>query len=1246
MQAASRGFGEDPDFDAFEAMREAGLESHWRYFRRARSADEFEHMQGVLGEEIDRRRKREAYDGWVAPMLGHMLATPEALASMVFIPGRMGYGAIRSGLGVAGVVGAFEGAAEIMRQHHDPLATPAEGFINVGATMMFAGAIGAGLGHLGARQVNRMAAQAAEEIAAAGGVARFTDRLAFGDEVAAVNRVTPQRFEAEAPEGMRDSGVYFNRDTREVVMDSGRVARSFAEGGPERLGLDPETVPNASAWGEFLIRYEVERAALARDVARPPSMWSPASSGLPRSSLRALNEALGGDGLQAAIERAALTGDYSALTSVRGIGQARAERLVTSWAEWDAAARAQGGGPAPTDGVALDRALEGYRAWRQDNRRELQSRVATAISRLADSPYKRVHRNAADRETLDLVDAIAADAYIASVGNASGRSIGASIAMEIPELTRGRTMGLYDAESAAYAAYRGLPSDPRFAGASVARYDPRGQAQAGDAQQAKMSIEEFRRAASRAWIRGERSGNEHVDRYADAIGRFYKSFEDDLHQVNLTNRPSLERRIVALEDQLARQEQVRGDVLGRAEQRGATGPQQELLVRLNREIDETAVELDLLRERSSSSATPTRSDNYFTRIWSRPMARQYPNTFKRIIREQFQRHPEGWVWKTLPDGSRRLERTKFDMSPDALNKRVDEFYNDLVAGRSWESQTQPGTSAAFARQRLLDFDNRDLIGVQLDPRDGTGRVDLIETDAQLVANTYAQRMGPAIADARRFDFGEGAEKGFEETLARTLAREGERFKGTPKQKGDHVARLERDIRSLRDRVLRRIVAEPDRLDNRAVSALRDMGHLSFMGLSAIPTLADAGKIVMAHGVSKTMGQAYRMFDADVGAQMSRLSKQEVKQAGQGADVALNLAVSRLSEVGTDPQFLSKAERLLRAGVNRFFVVNGLAPLTYGMRMFDGALRQNDLIAKALRVADGKATPDETAFLASHGIGPGMARRIAKQKWEKHPGDDFYLANTEAWSDQGAQRAFRAALSQGSENTILLASAADKPLLMEGAMHFRKGPLVDRFARKAGLREVGDYWRVQSNLMAMPFTYWNFSISATNKVLAHAVENPNRQTLVGVGVMLGLGYMASKLRFAISGNSYAWEAMSLPDKLYKTMEQSGVGGILPDVTMKAHEALEASLGTGFMPEGMSGPREATGMDAITGIAGAPASVARGLIQGGYETVMGMEGGANRLSWAAPGRNYPLTRPFYDALVDAAEGDTRPVVPGRF
>lgn len=465
-----------------------------------------------------------------------------------------------------------------------------------------------------------------------------------------------------------------------------------------------------------------------------------------------------------------------------------------------------------------------------------------------------------------------------------------------------------------------------------------------------------------------------------------------------------------------------------------------------------------------------------------------------------------------------------------------------------------------------------------------------------VADEYSERFGVDESASRAFARQEAADQGrFVRDLSSSQARTFE----------DHWAPIERDLLHLKDRVTNRVFRNPDRWDNRAATALRNWSHLAFMGMSALPAVQELGTLVMRHGAGRVWQNAFGELDEGM-SQAVRLGVDEMRAAGGIMEVVNGAALSRFSETGFDAVTMTAPERWLRTAANKYFLWNGLAPLSTRLKELDAGLRVHDTLARIDRVhrLGGGADRADIEELARYGISRDDASAMAQQPMSQIEGGGW-VANTQQWGDEALVRKFRAAIAQGNENTILMATAADKPTIIDGTMYFRKGGAADEYARKLGLREVGDYWQAQSGIMTLPFTFWNYAIAAHNKILTAGLDEPSSQKLGGIAAMLGLGFMVAQVR----APDWEWSQMNAGQKVAAAVDQSGIMGILSQFYGIAE-------------------RE-TPMDMALRAAGAGPNVAMNAASGAAT------GDVNRMSWALPFRNHILLRDLYDAAVDGIE-----------
>jgi len=167
---------------------------------------------------------------------------------------------------------------------------------------------------------------------------------------------------------------------------------------------------------------------------------------------------------------------------------------------------------------------------------------------------------------------------------------------------------------------------------------------------------------------------------------------------------------------------------------------------------------------------------------------------------------------------------------------------------------------------------------------------------------------------------------------------------------------------------------------------------------------------------------------------------------------------------------------------------------------------------------------------------------------------------------------------------------------------------------------------------LPFTFWNYSLAATNKILLANLDEPTAQRLSGIASILGLAYMVA----AIKTDSNHWENMTLDQRLRRAIDQSGVMGVIHNYHDLAQGTAIGAFGVNPMPWGPKYGFEPTGTDAAFDLMGAGPSAARNLIGGT------LSGDLDQASWGLPFRNYLFLKSFFDSLIDGYERNTAGLV----
>ena len=269
------------------------------------------------------------------------------------------------------------------------------------------------------------------------------------------------------------------------------------------------------------------------------------------------------------------------------------------------------------------------------------------------------------------------------------------------------------------------------------------------------------------------------------------------------------------------------------------------------------------------------------------------------------------------------------------------------------------------------------------------------------------------------------------------------------------------------------------------------------------------------------------------------------------------------------------------------------------KTMDGMFRTHTILESAMAVADGGGTKFQKEFLARYNIDPVMAKRIASSPIEKTK-NGFILGNTDAWTDKAALSAFRSALKSGVMNRIIMGTPADKPLAMSG-----KSYLPMHIAKSLGMKEskrVKGYAEIEHPMLAIPFTFYTYTVGALNKVTTNYAQGAVRNPAIHFAVAMFLGYNIVKFRTP----DWAWNEMDIEDKILRAFDFSGLAAIYSDMFYRSLEigmAFDIENPLPFQPKFKEDPDAVGG---VVSIFGAPADYAYGFVKSGKEFARGEYG----------------------------------------
>lgn len=506
---------------------------------------------------------------------------------------------------------------------------------------------------------------------------------------------------------------------------------------------------------------------------------------------------------------------------------------------------------------------------------------------------------------------------------------------------------------------------------------------------------------------------------------------------------------------------------------------------------------------------------FFHRMWRADKIEANPEKFKELIMRDLRRDP--YIYK-------RGRRIKLDTSEAAISKRADEIvstlrkeatFNDhlgIINKGDGEGKRIGGPNAIVGRK--LTIKEKDY-------------AEFLEIDIDLVGQHYTYRMAPTIEMARRFgDFRldqtiQDLHKQFSDAIA-------EAPQNRDILEAERKAAIQA-IEDLRDKVLGTygIPDRPDSLTNRTLRTLKAWNVLAYMGKAWMAALADAGRIAMSEGFSKTFKGVWRTH-------MDRLEKgrdsewfrasQEVEMAGEAIDILMATRMHAITDGGPVMSAVNKFERWFQRQQGPFFFANMLSVWTDNAKRLAGSMIQSRMIEDSVLWSQGKLPVERIERLAAAGINEKMAQRFARQ-WEEagaQKGDHLFLANTEEWTDQALVREFRAIMAQEVNVAVITPHAADK-------LNFMSKP-------------------VGSVLMQ----YRGFGVSATQRIMMSAMQQRDKQALIGITSMIALAGMMDYIRRP------DYVELDIDEQIFRAVEKSGVTGVFSDI----NSAIEIASGNQY------------------------------------------------------------------------------------
>jgi hypothetical protein len=372
----------------------------------------------------------------------------------------------------------------------------------------------------------------------------------------------------------------------------------------------------------------------------------------------------------------------------------------------------------------------------------------------------------------------------------------------------------------------------------------------------------------------------------------------------------------------------------------------------------------------------------------------------------------------------RIEREARFGEPEAMRARSDEIADEVfqkVTGRWVDPDTVPGRVTVEARgpMKARTFNMPDEL---LEP--------WLESNAQLIARRY-HRLMSADVELAKLDKSMGGTGSPTLAAGFKVVRDGyarARNGVTDEKKLQRLAKNEkaavRDLEGIRD-ILRGTYRMNDWEHNfgRMARLSNMFNYIRLMGQVTLASVPEAYRTAMVHGLRpfvETSMLALRQAEG------FKMGVKEAKDAGNISERALSHRLATLAEIGDFYTTRTPVEKFMGNMTEVASTWNGIRIWTDTMRSIAAVATENRIMGTALKFDTASAV--NKRYLAWAGIDQSMAERIAKQFDEFGESvDGVHVANAETWTDEQAKRSFRAALNKDVDTQVVTKSVADIPL---------------------------------------------------------------------------------------------------------------------------------------------------------------------------------------------------------------------------
>lgn len=354
----------------------------------------------------------------------------------------------------------------------------------------------------------------------------------------------------------------------------------------------------------------------------------------------------------------------------------------------------------------------------------------------------------------------------------------------------------------------------------------------------------------------------------------------------------------------------------------------------------------------------------------------------------------------------------------------------------------------------------------------------------------------------------------------------------PKKKNKLRKKMASDLEAIevaRQRLLgiRGIPKNPSSFGYRASRFLRNINTARFGGSFAITSFADASTGVFTQGL-KPWSKSIASIALDSRAALKSVPD-AVRLDGYLEQAHLGMRTHELAGLQNGEFSLrsSRPEQIAALGANLSLRASLLQPWTRGMKLLASVGITDNILSRALRVADGTASKADITELARAGIDREMAQRFASER------ANFYdlkggskATDISTWKDKEAARHFETVVLRDTEFSVVTPGLGDMPAMVDTA------------------------------LGGMLLQFRSFSWAATTRVLLPGLQQLDAKFLSGVLASTAFGAMSYAAAEIAAGRALSDDPGTI---LANSIDRAGWTGIVNELDRMLEIGTSGRLG---------------------------------------------------------------------------------------